>query len=57
MAEIRTSSVNGVELLLPLDRDAGTPLHRQVEMAIRDAAKSLDGFARRDGRPPEPPPR
>ena len=30
---------------------------KAVAKAIRDAAKSLDGFARRDGRPPEPPTR
>jgi hypothetical protein len=37
MTEIRTSSVSGVELLVPLDRDAEAALHRQVETAIRDA--------------------
>ncbi len=40
MFENRTSSLTGVELLVPMHRDTARPLHRQLEAAIRDAVRS-----------------
>src|SRR6478672_7338009 len=35
----RTRTSSAVELLLPLDRDAPEPLHRQLERELRDAVR------------------
>lgn len=36
----RTRTSNAPELLLPLDRDGGEPLHRQLEQGLRDAIRT-----------------
>ena len=45
MARTRTSSA--LELLVPLDRDAPEPLHRQLEQGLREAIRTAASARRR----------
>lgn len=40
MGQLRTNSGLAEDLLIELDRDAGVPLHRQIEASIRDSVQA-----------------